>query len=139
MKFYKHLLFVAILVLGAGIASAQSKKTIREKKIVSVTVNEYFLEEGMVDPVVESIEKFNAKGELVEVKEFNKSGDVKKWEKYAYDADGNLVEEVFLDMKGRVSRTEKTIYDGDLKVQKNYFDNKDYLYKKKVYNYEYSQ
>lgn len=127
------LLFLLIPAFGQG------KKAIREKGIVSKTVQEYFIEEGLDKPVVESIEKYNEGGELVEIQEFNRSGEVKRWERYTYNLDGELVEEVFLDHKGRVVRTEKTIYEEGLKVEKRYFNRRDKLYKKKVYLYEYHQ
>jgi len=126
-----------LLLFVFGAAFGQSKKTIREKGITSCTVEEYFIEEGMDEPVIESIEQFEENGELVELQEFNKRGDLKKWEKYVYNDDGELVEEVFLDAKGRVTRTEKTIYDDDIKIEKHFFNNKGYLTKKKVYKYEY--
>lgn len=130
---------MVIFLLVSGTAMGQGKKTIREKKITSITVNEYFIEEGMDEPVVESIEKFNEEGDLVEIQVFNKKGDYKRWEKYVYSDDGELVEEIFLDEKGRITETEKNIYDGDLRVEKQYYNNRGDLYKKKVYTYEYRQ
>jgi len=82
-------------------------------------VEEYFIEEGMNEPVIESIEKFNKKGDLVELQVFNKRGDYKTWEKYVYNDNGDVVEQVFLDQKGRIIETEKTIYSGKLKTEKN--------------------
>ena len=135
-----RLIALAGLVLFAGITgSAQSKKTIREKNISAQTVQEYFIEEGYKDPVVESIEKYNEDGDLLEIKVFNKGGEIKKWEKYAYNGDGDVVEEVFMDARGRVDRTEKNIYKDGLRVEKQYFNQKGKLYKKKVYEYEYRQ
>ena len=138
MKISSVLLFVTLLALVTAV-SAQSKKTIRDKKISTRTVDEYFIEEGYDEPVVESIEKFNEDGELLEIQVFNKSGEIKQWEKYVYDEDGKLVEEVFLDAKGRVERTEKTVYKDGLRVEKQFFNQKGKLYKKKVYRYEYRQ
>jgi hypothetical protein len=76
---------LGILVMVAGTAAAQGGKTINEKKIAVKTVNEYFIEEGQDEPVVESIERYNEKGELVELKEMNRKGEIRRWEKYAYD------------------------------------------------------
>ncbi len=135
----KMLAVMVIFLLVSGTAMGQGKKTIREKKITSITVNEYFIEEGMDEPVVESIEKFNEEGDLVEIQVFNKRGDYKRWEKYVYNDDGELVEEIFLDEKGRITETEKKIYDGDLRVEKQYYNKRGDLYKKKVYTYEYRQ
>ncbi len=130
---------MVMFLLVSGTAMGQGKKTIREKKITSITVNEYFIEEGMDEPVVESIEKFNEEGDLVEIQVFNKKGEYKRWEKYVYNDDGELVEEIFLDEKGRITETEKNIYDGDLRVEKQYYNKRGNLYKKKVYTYEYRQ
>ncbi|MCK5135007.1 MAG: hypothetical protein KAR19_04405 [Bacteroidales bacterium] len=128
-------LLLSVVVAGYG----QSKKNIREKGIVSKTVHEYFIEEGMDEPVVESIERFNEEGDVIEIQEFNRKGEVRKWEKYMYNDDGKLVEEVFLDAKGRIDRTEKSIYEDNLRVEKQYYNNRGKLYKKKKYLYEYSQ
>ena len=138
MQFGKKNLAILIMLLLAGSLSGQTKKIIRSKGIVSNTTLEYFIEEGMDEPVVETVEKFNKDGELVEIQEFNKRGEVRLWEKYTYDADGNLVEEVFLDEKGKISTTEKNIYKDSLRVEKQYFNAKGKLFKKKVYEYEYS-
>lgn len=136
----KKIISVAVMFfLVFTVTHAQSKKTIREKGITTIIVNEYFIEEGMDEPLVESIQRFNEAGELIEIKEFNKKEEVKRWEKYIYDDDGNVVEQIFLDEKGRITETEKNIYDGKLRIEKHYFNNKGKLYKKKVYQYEYRQ
>ena len=135
----KILALLGILMMVAGTVAAQGTKTVKAKKISSKTVNEYFLEEGEDDPVVESIERFDQEGELVELKEMNKKGEVKKWEKYIYDAEGNLVTEQFLDVKGRVTGSEKNIYKDGLRIEKQYYNIKDQMYKKKVYVYEYRE
>jgi YD repeat-containing protein len=127
-----------IILLGLALTlSGQSKKTIREKGITSQTVWEYFIEEGMEEPVVESIERYDEQGELVEIQEFNRLGEIRKWEKYVYDEEGQLVEEVFLDEKGKVERTEKNEYRDGLRVEKRFFNSRGQLYKRKVYEYEY--
>jgi YD repeat-containing protein len=130
---------LGILVMAAGSVAAQGTKTIKEKKIVTKTVNEYFLDEGQDEPLVESIERYNQEGELVELKEMNRKGEVTKWEKYAYDGNGNLVEELFLDSKGKVERTEKNIYKDGLRTEKQFFNTRNQMYKKKVYVYEYRE
>jgi len=136
MKWYR-ILWTGLLLGLLLPAYGQSKKEIREHGIVSKTVQEYFIEEWIDEPVTESIEKYNEDGELVESQEFNRRGEVKTWEKYSYDEDGNLVEEIFLDEKGTIVRTEKSIFKDGLKVEKQYYNNREKLYKKKRYVYEY--
>lgn len=132
--------------LGAGLlvwlvipVSGQGKQTLIEKGIASITVQEYFIEEGISEPIVESIEKYNTEGELVEIQEFNRLGEVQRWEKYVFNDQGKLVEEQFLDEKGKLVRTEKTIYQDGLRAEKHYFNDRNKLFKKKVYVYEYRQ
>lgn len=137
MLLKKSLIITIMLLCMVSISWGQSRKTLREKGISSMTVQEYFVEEGMKDPMVETIEKYDKNGDLVELKEYDKEGAVKKWEKYVFDDDGNLVEEVFLDDKGRITRTEKNIYKEGLRVEKHFYNNKGNLYKRKVYEYEY--
>jgi len=133
------LVLTSMFLLLAGQVDAQSTRTLKEKQITTQTIMEYFIEEGIDEPLIESIERYNDKGELVEIKEFSKKGEVKRWEKYAYDENDKLVEEVFLDAKGRVEKTERTLYADGLKTEKQYFNNKDILYKRKVYEYEYQK
>lgn len=139
MMMNKILPLLVFLLMVAGTTYAQGTQTIKEKKIAARTVNEYFLEEGMNEPVVESIERYNEEGLLVEVKEMNRKGEIERWEKYLYDTDGNLVEEQFLDAKGRITETEKNLYEDGLRIEKQYFNSRDKLYKKKVYVYEFHQ
>ncbi len=132
-------ILLGLLWMLAGTVAAQGTQTIKEKKIASITVYEHFIEEGMDEPVVESIERYNDQGALVELKEMNKKGDVTKWEKYAYDEEGRLVEEQFLDARGRVTTTEKNIYENGLRIEKQYYNTRNQMYKTKVYKYEYRE
>jgi len=135
-KNYKTLVLCLSLVLTASL-SAQDRKDIRDAGIVSRTVNEYFIEDGIKEPLIESVQKYDEDGEVVELKEFNKRGEITRWEKYTYDEDRNIIEEQFLDEKGKVSRTEKTLWKDGFKTEKQYFNNRSKLIKKKLYVYEY--
>lgn len=135
----KILALLALTIMVAGTVFAQGTKTVKAKKITSKTVNEYFIEDGEDDPVVESIERYDEEGEMVELKEMNRKGEVKRWEKYVYDDEGNLVEEQFLDVKGRITESEKNIYKDGLRIEKQYFNSRNMMYKKKVYVYEYRE
>jgi hypothetical protein len=115
----------------------QSAKTIKEKKIASRTVYEYFLERGMDKPVVESVETYNEEGKLLEIKEYNSKGELKLWEAYSYDEDGNLVEARFFNARGKLERKEVTVYKDGLRVERLFYNQKDKLVKRKVYEYEF--
>ncbi len=124
-------------VLFSTQLSAQSKKLFIDNKIKSQTVYEYFLDEDADKAIVELIETYNAAGELTEIKQFRSNGEIKRWEKYKFNENGDLIEEIILNEKGKVDKIEKTIYKDGLRVEKQFFNPKGKLYKKKTYIYEY--
>jgi antitoxin component YwqK of YwqJK toxin-antitoxin module len=139
MKKKTAILFLWILasLFLAGPLAGQDAETIKEKKIASRTVHEYFLEQGMDKAVVESIEKYDENGKLTEIKEFNSKGEVKLWEEYTYNEEGKVVEARYFNARGNLESREKNIYSDGLRTEKLFYNNKDKLVKRKVYEYEY--
>jgi len=125
-------------ILMAYSVSGQSSKQIRERGINCQTVLEVFIEKGMDKPVIEKKEMYNENGNITEVVEYNKKGNITNWQKFEYDEDENVTSETQLDNKGRVVSRIKTIYENKLKTEKQYFDGSDRMYKKKFFKYEYS-
>lgn len=136
MNWNTKILF-CILALVPAFVHAQSEEIISKNKVASQTVYEYFIEEGLKDPVVERIEKYDKKGNLIEEKEMNKEGEVKTWMKYKFDADGNKVEEIILNIRGGQEERVEWTYKEGLVIEKKYYDHKDRLVKRKEYKYEY--
>jgi hypothetical protein len=126
-------------ILFASALSGQSSKQIREMGIQSQTVLEIFIEEGRDEPVPEKKEMYNEQGDIIELIEYSKNGGIKKWEKYEYDEEGNVTQEIQMDKRGRVSSRIKTLYENDLKTEKQYFDSRDRMYKKKMFKYDYRE
>jgi len=141
MKRNARILFLWALgvVLVAEPLMGQSAKTIREKKITSRTVQEYFLDQGIDKPVVESVENYDENGKLLEIKEFNSRGELKLWEKYSYNEDGELLETQFFNTRGKLDSREVNVYSDGLRTEKLYYNNKDKLVKRKVYEYEFRE
>ncbi len=135
----KHLIVLSMLIAAGGGLLAQSRKTIRTEGISSITVNEVFVGEGRTDPAIESYESFNEDGEPTEIREYAKSGELKRWERFVYDEEGRLSEKTVLDERGRIQSREKTFYTGKLRSEKHYFDRHNRLVKKKIYVYEYRE
>lgn len=131
-----RILFAFIMLIPA-VGHAQDKEIVRKNKVESQTVYEYFIEEGISEPVVEKVESFDAKGNRIEEKEFNKEGDIKDWKRYKYDAAGNNTEEIQMDMRGNQEERIVWVYKNGLVVEKQYYDHKDRLVKRKEYKYTY--
>jgi hypothetical protein len=135
----KLLLWSLCAVLLAGPLMGQSAQTIREKKISSLTVQEYFLEQGLGKPVVESIEKYDENGNIIEIKEFNSKGELKLWEQYSYNEEGDVVETQIFNARGKLETREVNIYSDGLRTEKLYYNNRGKLIKRKVYEYEFRE
>ncbi|MFB6317727.1 hypothetical protein [Saccharicrinis sp. FJH54] len=129
-------LIVLIFCVAGGFA--QSQKKIVQKGIKVVKNSEMRIDDGDKEYWIEQIEFYDTRGNLIELKEYSDKGDdLKKWVKYKYDTNSNLVEEIELNEKGEQKERIVTIYNDDLKVERHYYDDRDRLYKKKKYEYEF--
>lgn len=128
-----------LLFIFPVLCSAQGKKTIKNLHLKSQTVYEYFIAEGLKDPVIESIEVYDSTGNVIEFKEFSSEGDIKNWQTFKYDENDNKIEETTFDNKGRIEERIEWIYKNELVVEKKYFDHKNRLTKRKEYKYAYRQ
>ncbi len=128
-----------LLVLQAGVwqVYAQSEEVLKEHQVSKQVVEEYFLSEGLTEPVVEQREMYDTLGRLVEVQEYTREGELDNWERYRYDENGDMIEEFELDANGEQEERKVYIYRDRLLIRKEYYDRKDRLYKKKEYVYEY--
>lgn len=132
-------LFFSCLLCTSVSLWSQEKEDFRKHGVQSQTTLEYFIEEGLKKPVVEQVLRFDRNGNVVEEKEFNKLGEIKKWEITEYDSTGNIVSFSVLDEKGDLVEREEYRYSDGLVTEKLYFDSKNRLYKRKVYEYEYRE
>lgn len=135
----KVFFFLGITLLLPSTLIAQKRSTYMESRVKSETVHEYFIEEGIKDPLVESVTSYDKSGNIIEYKEMNSDGIVKTWQKFKYNEDNDKIEETTLDPKGNQVEKIQWIYDGEFVVEKKYFDSRDRLTKRKEYKYTYYQ
>ena len=133
----KPLLISLSLFLITLITYAQDKKEVIEKGIQVKRNYELDIANGDKEPSIEKEEYYNFRGDITEIKEFTDSGKtITLWFKYKYDAMGNIVEEQELNSKGEQKERYEYKYENGLKTEKLYYDNKNRLFKKKIYKYE---
>lgn len=134
----KHLLLIVLVAISFS-GFSQIKKS--EATQYGIEVKRYFeqdLKDGTSEPFLFKEEFYDFRGELVEIKEYSDNGKkVGLWIKYKFDAKGNLIEETELDSKGKQLRRMEYKYDADLRVEKLYYDDKNRLYQKRFYKYEF--
>lgn len=132
----KEFVLFITLCLSLG-AFAQSSKDVVRKGIISQKIVETDYSEGLDEGIVEKEEFFNAKGDLIELKEYNSKGEANRWEKYTYTDDGKIKSELYYTKKGKLDKKIVYVYEDGLKKEKLYYNSKETLVKKKEYVYEF--
>lgn len=134
MKKLMILFFLSAIIIPSF---AQSKKIIKEKGITSIKTYEQQLEHGIDDKYLIKEEFFDAKGRLIELKEYARKGEINNWVKYTFDDNGNITEELRLNKTGKIKKRIVSVYEGKLRLSKEYYDSQNRLVKKKSYDYSY--
>lgn len=133
----KRAIFILSILLISLSSYAQDRKEVIEKGIQVKRNYEINVSEGDNTPYLEKEEHYNFRGDLTEIKEFKDNGKTfVSWFKYKYDTLGNVTEELELTAKGEQKERIEYKYENGLKVEKNYYDNKKRLAKKKTFKYE---
>ncbi len=133
----KRAIFILSILLISLSSYAQDRKEVIEKGIQVKRNYETNVAEGDNTPYLEKEEHYNFRGDLTEIKELKDNGKtLVLWFKYKYDSQGNVTEELELNAKGEQKERIEYKYENGLKVEKNYYDSKNRLAKKKTFKYE---
>jgi len=133
----RPVLLIAIAFLVSLNVNGQNKKKLIENGVKEIKVYEQKLSSGFDDKYITELSQYDDKGQIIELKQTNRKGEVKRWEKYVYDDEGNCIEEKYLDKSGKVEKKILIKYQKGLKISKEYFDSENRLVRKKSYEYEY--
>lgn len=134
----KRILGVLVCTFWLATVCGQSTKNIVKKQITKRVITEINYADGLNKPMVEEEKTFDANGNVLVLKEFNNDGKIKTWMTYEYDANDDVICEKQLNAKGNVIEKIVYIYKDGLRTEKQYFDAKDRLVKKKMYEYSYN-
>jgi hypothetical protein len=133
----KRTIFILAILLISLSSYAQDRKEVIEKGIQVKRNYEINVAEGDNTPYLEKEEHYNFRGDLTEIKELKDNGKtLVLWFKYKYDSQGNVTEELELTAKGEQKERIEYKYENGLKIEKNYYDSKNRLSKKKTFKYE---
>ncbi len=127
-------IFAVFIILTAFEANAQDKKTVKEQKIKQVTVYEEKSGKGSSEKI-ESITVFDKNGNVVEEKEFNSEGKLKKHVKTIYNENGHKIKETELDESGEIIEVTEYKYKDGLKIEKTTKNKKGEILETKRYEY----
>jgi hypothetical protein len=135
MNFHKLLAFV-IICTTITFVSAQSKKDIRENKIVSETSNTTAVENGKEVTYKDSYIVYDKNGNVTEETEYNKDGSIKRKETNKYNANKDKTEEVVFDGKDKTTRKTTFFYNsGGQKIGEIEYDGSGKIVKQSMITY----
>lgn len=136
MLFMNRVLITSLFAIAFLQVNAQTKSQIKELDIKSTSVWEYDYSSGKEVKKLESVEKFNNRGQVIELIDYDKNGKQRERIVNKYNDDGSLAEEIYYDSANKLSKTYKYKYENDLRKTKEKYDNSGKLVWKKVYVYE---
>lgn len=112
MKTESYLVFVMCAVFISAL-QAQSRKEIRENKIISETSFVTSNENGKEVTYKDSFTVFDKNGNISEQTEYNKEGGIKRKETNKYNANKDKIEEVVYDGKDQTTRKTMFLYNSN--------------------------
>lgn len=121
MKYLYVLIFVSTCFLGF----AQNKKQLKKNNIQQVESFITFPE----GKLIQSIKKFDENGNEVFLEEYDQKGKLEKKRERIYDKNNLLLEEKDFNTKGELKKIEKYEYDFGLVTKLSVFNEKDELIK----------
>ncbi|MBN1115584.1 MAG: hypothetical protein JXA77_00140 [Bacteroidales bacterium] len=133
MKVLYTVLFMFILSVSVN---AQTKSQIKELNIKSTSVWSYDYSTGKEVKKLDQVEKFNNRGQVIQLIDYDKNGKQKERITYSYNDNGDITEEKYYDETDKIAKAYKYTYEDQLKKTKEKYDDKGNLIWKKVYVYE---
>ncbi len=133
----KNYIFSILLFLSFSFgAFSQSKKDIRNNKIVSETAVITITESGKEISYKDSYTLYDKNGNVIEQTEYNRDGSIKNKETNKFDANKNKIETTEYNEKDKTTTKTTFVYDkNDNKILETEYDNKGKIIKQSAYIY----
>ena len=124
-------IFLGILMSLAIYGNAQSRKTLKDNRVKTITVWRY---DAAGKKTKEAVKTYDKNGNLTDEKTYDKNtGKQKSHITYKYNTSNKKIEETIFDANGKKKKTIRYTYKNGLKTQKEVLDNKGKQKYKKVY------
>ncbi|MBN1597439.1 MAG: hypothetical protein JW894_04050 [Bacteroidales bacterium] len=117
--------------------NGQSRSNVIQNKVLSQTTYDIDYEDSNGKKVIEQYEKFDIRGNLIEIIQYDSKGKIKDHEKYEYNSDNKKVKEYKLDTNGKVYKTMEYKYKNGLKTERITYDPSNKMVKVKKYEYQF--
>jgi antitoxin component YwqK of YwqJK toxin-antitoxin module len=132
----KKILFFILILSGCLILSAQSEKEIKSLQIVKKETWNYT---DSKSKFLETLEKFDKEGNLIEEIKYNPDRSIKKHTKYTYNNNNDKLTEIEYDDTGKIISRKEYEYEDSLRTSKKEYDEKGRLKSWKIYKFEFAK
>ncbi len=127
-------------LLPAGLfAQALTKQEASQSAIKSVSEFETSMLDRKAKPKLESFTRYDAAGNLLEIKELDNSGAVILHESYEFNGEGQKITEIQYEPDGKVKKKHVYKYVDGLRAERLTYDKNGTLITQKKYVYEFHQ
>lgn len=132
----KKFIFVIFLLALVTSVFSQSEKTLRT---LGVTTKETWVNSNSKTKYLETLEKFDKEGNLIEEIKYTLEKSIRKHSKWTYNENSDKLTETIYDGSNKIiSRIEYT-YDGKLRASRKEYNEKGKLISWKTYMYEFTK
>jgi antitoxin component YwqK of YwqJK toxin-antitoxin module len=130
-------LFLLIMILaGCLIINAQSGKEIKK---LQITTKETWNNTDSKSKFLETVEKFDEEGNLIEEIKYNPGKSIRKQTKWTYNENNDKLTETEYDSSGKVTSRKEYTYEGSLRTSRKEYDEKGKLVSWDIYKFEYTK
>jgi antitoxin component YwqK of YwqJK toxin-antitoxin module len=130
-------LFLLIMILaGCLIINAQSGKEIKK---LQITTKETWNNTDSKSKFLETVEKFDEEGNLIEEIKYNPGKSIRKQTKWTYNENNDKLTETEYDSSGKVTSRKEYTYEGSLRTSRKEYDEKGKLVSWEIYKFEYAK
>lgn len=128
----KKIIFICLFFLLVSPLFSQSEKTIRS---MGITSKETWVNIDPKNKYLETLEKFDAEGNLVEEIRYSTDKSIKKHYKWTYNENNDKLTEVEYDSSNKIISKIEYTYDGKLRTSRKEYNEKGKLVSWKTYKY----
>lgn len=132
----RKVLFLILIVTGGYNIAAQSGKEVKAMQIVT---KETWNHTNSKSKFLETVEKFDKEGNLIEEIKYNSEEDVKKHTRWTYNENNDKLTETEYDEAGKVISRKEYTYEGSLRTSKKEYNEKGKLVSWKIYKFEFAK
>jgi antitoxin component YwqK of YwqJK toxin-antitoxin module len=132
----KKVLLLILIVSGCLKIAAQSQK---EVKALQIVTKETWNHSDSKSKFLETVEKFDKEGNLIEEIKYNSDRGIKKNTRWTYNGNNDKLTETEYDETGKVISRKEYTYEGSLRTSRKEYDEKGKLVSWKIYKFEFAK